>query len=117
MTFYAFGLDDKKLGDAKYAFEVWGTRLDQPTSAKSLGMLNNDDQHQKTWVLKVSDPRQLAGIDSRPKNPLRLPGRASQPSLGIERSGHGAGFSHRISGTSSRGLRALGLGPTSWDGR
>jgi hypothetical protein len=63
MTFYAFGLDDKKLGDAKYAFEVWGTRLDQPTSAKSLGMLNND-QHQKTWVLKVTDPRQLAGIDS-----------------------------------------------------
>jgi hypothetical protein len=26
-------------------------------------MLNND-QHQKTWVLKVTDPRQLAGIDS-----------------------------------------------------
>jgi anti-sigma factor ChrR (cupin superfamily) len=64
MTFYAFGLDEKKLGDAKYAFQVWGSRLDEPSTAKNLGVLNNDDLHQKTWVLKVTDPRQLAGIDS-----------------------------------------------------
>lgn len=64
LIFYAFDLDEKKVANAKYAFEAWGERLGQPASVKSLGVLYVDDKDQKRWVLKVDDPRQLAAIDS-----------------------------------------------------
>jgi uncharacterized membrane-anchored protein YhcB (DUF1043 family) len=64
LVFYAYDLDEKKVVNAKYSFEVWGERLGQPTSVKSLGLLYSDDRAQKRWVLKVSDPEQLSEIDS-----------------------------------------------------
>jgi hypothetical protein len=64
LVFYAYDLDEKKVVNAKYSFEVWGERLGQPTSVKSLGLLFSDDKAQKRWVLKVSDPEQLSEIDS-----------------------------------------------------
>jgi len=64
LIFYAFDLDEKKLANAKYAFEAWGERLGQPSTIKSLGVLYADDKEQRRWVLKVDDPQQLAEIDS-----------------------------------------------------
>ena len=64
LIFYAYDLDDKKLANAKYAFQAWGERLGQPATIKSLGLLYVDDKQQKRWVLKVDDPQQLAEIDS-----------------------------------------------------
>jgi Putative zinc-finger len=64
LIFYAFDLDDKKVTNAKYSYEVWGERLGQPASIKSLGLLFSDDKAQRRWVLKIDDPQQIAEIDS-----------------------------------------------------
>lgn len=64
LIFYAYDLDERKLANANYAFEVWGERLGKPTSVRNLGILYADDTAQKRWALKVNDPQQLAEIDS-----------------------------------------------------
>jgi hypothetical protein len=64
LIFYAYDLDDKKFAQANYSFDVWGERLGEPTSIRSLGILYTDDREQKRWTLKVNDPQQLAEIDS-----------------------------------------------------
>jgi len=64
LIFYAFDLDDRKVVNAKYSYKAWGERQANPSSVKSLGILYSDDKAQKRWVLKVSDPEQLAEIDS-----------------------------------------------------
>lgn len=64
LIFYAFDLNERKLANAKYSFEVWGERLGEPTSVRSLGILYADDKDQKRWALNVDDPRQVAEIDS-----------------------------------------------------
>ena len=64
LIFYAFDLNEGKVANAKYSFEVWGERLGQPTSVRSLGILYADDKDQKRWTLKVDDPQQVAEIDS-----------------------------------------------------
>jgi len=64
LIFYAYDLDERKLANANYAFEVWGERLGQPTSVRNLGILYADDTAQKRWALKVNDPQQLAEINS-----------------------------------------------------
>jgi hypothetical protein len=64
LIFYAYDLDERKLANASYAFEVWGERLGEPTSVRNLGILYADDKAQKRWALKVNDPQQLAEINS-----------------------------------------------------
>jgi hypothetical protein len=64
LIFYAYDLDERKLANANYAFEVWGERLGEPASVRNLGILYADDKAQKRWTLKVSDPQQLAEINS-----------------------------------------------------
>ena len=64
LIFYAFDLDERKVINAKYSYKAWGERQANPSSVKSLGILYSDDKAQKRWVLKVSDPVQLAEIDS-----------------------------------------------------
>jgi hypothetical protein len=64
LIFYAFDLDERKLKNANYSLAVWGERLGEPTSVRSLGMLYTDDKVQKRWALKVDDPQQIAEIDS-----------------------------------------------------
>jgi len=64
LIFYAYDLDERKLANANYAFEVWGERLGEPTSVRNLGILYADDKAQKRWALKVNDPQQLAEINS-----------------------------------------------------
>jgi hypothetical protein len=64
LIFYAFDLDERKVVNAKYSYKAWGERQSNPSSVKSLGILYVDDKSQRRWVLKVSDPEQLAEIDS-----------------------------------------------------
>ncbi len=64
LIFYAFDLDERKVINANYSYKAWGERQANPSSVKSLGILYVDDKAQKRWVLKVSDPEQLAEIDS-----------------------------------------------------
>lgn len=64
LIFYAYDLDDGKGGKANCAFEVWGERLGEPASVRSLGILYTDDKVQKRWALSIHDPQQLAEIDS-----------------------------------------------------
>jgi hypothetical protein len=64
LIFYAYDLDQEKATNADYSFEVWGERLGEPASVRSLGILFTDDKEQKRWAFEVDDPQQLAEIDS-----------------------------------------------------
>jgi uncharacterized coiled-coil protein SlyX len=64
LIFYAYDLDERRPFNTNYAFEVWGEKLGQPSSVRSLGILYTDDKEQKRWAMKVDDPQQLAEIDS-----------------------------------------------------
>jgi len=64
LIFYAYDLDERRLFNTNFAFKVWGERLGEPSSVRSLGILYTDDREQKRWAMKVDDPQQLAEIDS-----------------------------------------------------
>jgi hypothetical protein len=64
LIFYAYDLDERKVSNANYTLKVWGERLGEPSSVRSLGILYTDDRKQKRWAMKVDDPQQLAEIDS-----------------------------------------------------
>jgi hypothetical protein len=64
LIFYAYDLDERRLFNTNYTFKVWGERLGEPSSVRSLGILYTDDKEQKRWAMKVDDPQQLAEIDS-----------------------------------------------------
>lgn len=64
LIFYAFDLPSGKLTPAKYSFQAWGQREAVSQSARNLGTFYVDDDEQQRWVLKVSDPDLLRGIDS-----------------------------------------------------
>jgi hypothetical protein len=64
LVFYAFDLPSGGLNPSKYTFEGWGRREPEPQSVRNLGTFQADDHEQHRWVLKVSDPAALAGIDS-----------------------------------------------------
>jgi len=64
LIFYAYDLDDGKVEKANWSFEVWGERLGEPSSVRNLGILYTDDKEQKRWAPRVTDPQQLAEIDS-----------------------------------------------------
>lgn len=62
LIFYAYDLSESKLKDASYAFQVWGKK--PSGSVQNLGILFQDDQHLRRWVLKVNDPVVLQSINS-----------------------------------------------------
>ena len=64
LIFYAYDLDQGKVSNASSSFQVWGERLGEPTSVRSLGILFTDSKDLKRWALTVDDPQQLAEIDS-----------------------------------------------------
>jgi hypothetical protein len=65
LVFYAYDLPARRPATTKYAFYAWGKR-DGSGEAKvrNLGIFYNDDQAQKRWVLKITDPQVLSEIDS-----------------------------------------------------
>jgi len=64
LIFYAFDLPNGKLTPAKYTFQAWGQREYVAHSVRNLGTFAVDDHDQRRWVLKVTDPALLKGIDS-----------------------------------------------------
>lgn len=63
LVFYAYDLPVHHPA-TKYAFYAWGKRDDQQGKVRNLGIFYNDDQTQKRWVLKITDPQVLSAIDS-----------------------------------------------------
>jgi hypothetical protein len=64
LVFYAYDLPSRR-ADTKYAFYAWGKRDGSGEGkARNLGIFYNDDQTQKRWVLKITDPQTLSEIDS-----------------------------------------------------
>jgi hypothetical protein len=64
LVFYAYDLPSHR-PETKYAFYAWGKRDGSGEGkARNLGIFYNDDQTQKRWVLKISDPQILSEIDS-----------------------------------------------------
>jgi hypothetical protein len=64
LIFYAFDLPSGKLVPAKYSFEAWGEKESVSHSVRNLGTFVVDDHEQRRWVLKVTEPKLLKGIDS-----------------------------------------------------
>ncbi|MDR3727247.1 MAG: hypothetical protein P4K86_09420 [Terracidiphilus sp.] len=65
LLFNAFDLADKAKKSRKpVAFQVWGFRQPNSTKAESLGLFYLEDAKLDRWVLRVSDPRLLARIDT-----------------------------------------------------
>jgi len=64
LVFYAYDLPSHR-PETKYAFYAWGKRDGSGEGkARNLGIFYNDDQTQKRWVLKITDPQTLSEIDS-----------------------------------------------------
>jgi hypothetical protein len=64
LVFYAYDLPSRR-PEQKYAFYAWGKRDGSGEGkARNLGIFYNDDQTQKRWVLKITDPQSLSEIDS-----------------------------------------------------
>jgi hypothetical protein len=64
LIFYAYDLPSHRTENAKYAYYAWGKRDGNDQTIRSLGLMYNDDQSQKRWVLKITDPELLSQIDS-----------------------------------------------------
>jgi hypothetical protein len=62
LVFYAYDLTHKIHDEP--AFYVWGQTLNTVQQVVSLGKFQVDSEQQGRWVLKVTDPRLLANIDS-----------------------------------------------------
>jgi hypothetical protein len=60
LIFYAFELPRERL-PAQYTFQAWG---ENGLRSHRLGIFKVDAHEQHRWVLKVTDPALLAGIDS-----------------------------------------------------
>jgi hypothetical protein len=64
LIFYAYDLPNHRVENAKYAYYAWGKQDGNDQQIRSLGLMYNDDQSQKRWVLKITDPQVLSHIDS-----------------------------------------------------
>jgi hypothetical protein len=64
LVFYAFDLPNRKFAPAKYSFLAWGQQEATPQSPRNLGSFEVENGEQRRWVLRVDDPKLLAGIDS-----------------------------------------------------
>ena len=64
LTFYAFDLNEDRLGNAKRSFQVWAVPEAGKNSPRSLGFLHVDAKAQGRWVLKVDSPELVKEISS-----------------------------------------------------
>ena len=77
LLFYAFDLG-QIASPSKVVFQAWGQLEGAGEKPRNLGAFRVDDQEQRRWVLRVSDPNLLASIDSLFVTVEPLPG-ADQP--------------------------------------
>jgi hypothetical protein len=64
LLFYAFDLAEKEKGRKAAGFQAWGFRQPDSTTPENLGLFYVDDAKLDRWVLRVSDPKILARIDT-----------------------------------------------------
>ena len=64
LVFYAFDLAEKGKGRKAVGFQAWGFRQPNSTTPENLGLFYVDDAKADRWVLRVSDPKILARIDT-----------------------------------------------------
>jgi hypothetical protein len=64
LLFYAFDLGNSAKNRKPVAFQAWGFRQPNSTTAESLGLFYLDDPKLDRWALRVSDPHLLARIDT-----------------------------------------------------
>jgi hypothetical protein len=64
LLLYAYDLPSHRPENVKYGFYAWGKSDGNEKAIRSLGLMYNDDQSQKRWVLKITDPQVLSQIDS-----------------------------------------------------
>lgn len=62
LIFYAYDLSDPRHANAE--FYAWGARSAPGEEVARLGILHNDGQSEKRWVLKYNDSSVLAKLDS-----------------------------------------------------
>lgn len=63
LVFYAFDLD-RQPGIKNAAFQAWGRNESSQSTPVNLGILYQDSEQNRRWVLRFDDPRQLAEIDA-----------------------------------------------------
>jgi hypothetical protein len=65
LVFYAYDLQNPGTArDASLSFHVWGGKLGDTESAKSLGIFRNESANDGRWVLTCDDPRVLAQVNT-----------------------------------------------------
>lgn len=64
LTIFAFDLNEDKVASAKARFQLWGERLGDANSLRSLGLFYVDDKAQRRWALTIKNPDLLRDIDS-----------------------------------------------------
>ena len=62
LVFYAYDLSDPRHANAE--FYAWGAGLSPGEEVARLGILHNDGQSEKRWLLKYNDASVLAKLDS-----------------------------------------------------
>jgi hypothetical protein len=64
LVFYAYDLDQQPGVKTASTFQAWGRQGTDQQHDINLGMFYRDDQNQKRWILKSTDPLTLAQIDA-----------------------------------------------------
>ena len=67
LLFYAFDLDHEKSPKSAGTFQVWGQRVTakgEHAEPTSLGILYEDSESNRRWVLRCDDPRRMAEIEA-----------------------------------------------------
>jgi anti-sigma-K factor RskA len=64
LIFYAYDLQQQPGITLAKAFQAWGQRGPNTTSAVNLGIFYKDSAADRRWVLKVNDPKTLRQIDA-----------------------------------------------------
>jgi hypothetical protein len=63
LVFYAFDLD-RQPSIKNAAFQAWGRNESSQSTPVNLGILYQDSEQNRRWVLRFDDPQQLAEIDA-----------------------------------------------------
>jgi hypothetical protein len=65
LVFYAYDLQRPgNAHDASVAFHVWGSKLGDDGSVKSLGIFRNESANDARWILTCDDPQVLAQVNT-----------------------------------------------------
>jgi len=64
LVFYAYDLDQQPGVKTASTFQAWGRQGTDPQHDINLGIFYRDEQNQKRWIVKSTDPLTLAQIDA-----------------------------------------------------